>query len=54
VRNRWHVYEFMKAVTLETGKPPRWEDVFAAFPDVSREEIGEGVAEFEAVMTWGM
>lgn len=54
MRNRWHVYEYMKAVTLATGKPPRWEEVRAAFPDLPEEEIREGMAEFEAVMKWAM
>jgi len=48
------VYEYMKAVTLATGKPPRWEEVRAAFPDLPEEEIREGMAEFEAVMKRAM
>jgi len=50
MRNRWHVYEYMKAVTLATGKPPLREEVAAAFPDLPEEEIREGMAEFEAVI----
>ena len=53
MRNRWHVYEYAKSVFMKTGKPPRWEEVRAAFPDLSEEEIREGMAEFEAVMKWG-
>lgn len=54
MRNRWHVYSFMKAVYMETGKPPLWEEVVAAFPDLPEKEIREGMAEFEAVVAkWG-
>jgi hypothetical protein len=51
--NRWHVYAFMKAVFMETGKLPQWQDIYAAFPDLPDDEIREGVAEFEAVLKWG-
>lgn len=51
--NRWHVYEWVKKYYMQHGLLPTWNKVINQFPNLSYEEIREGVAEFKSVIKWG-
>ncbi|MBA4544487.1 hypothetical protein H1164_16765 [Thermoactinomyces daqus] len=50
--NRWAVYEFLKRRYMESGYIPRLEEVLSAFPGLDYIEIGEGIEEFNAALSW--
>lgn len=50
MRNRWHVFEYMKQRYMRTGVKPTRNEVLNQFKDTDFEEIVEGIAEFNLVV----
>lgn len=50
MRNRWHLFEWLKQQYMATGRMPDDDQARAAFRELSLEEMGEGFAEFEATV----
>lgn len=50
MRNRWHLYEWLKQQYMATGRMPDDDQARAAFPELPLEEMGEGYTEFMAVV----
>ena len=46
IRNKWHLYEFLKQHYMWTGRIPDADAARAEFPELSLEEMGEGYTEF--------
>ncbi|MBA4543973.1 MULTISPECIES: hypothetical protein [Thermoactinomyces] len=50
--NRWHVYNWLKYRFLNSNVKPARDEVLSTFPELSPEEIDEGIAEFENSIRW--
>lgn len=50
MKNRWSVYEYMKTYYYHYGRVPSRNFLEFEFPDIPKEELEEGMTEFELIL----